>query len=92
VLGVGPPYGWDYQGNGLEGNLWGAALKSHFDLTRSERGKRERNCIVKGREALGMGMGIGEWVGPKLNQNQTKPNRTQEPSQAKPLTYLSECL
>jgi len=85
VLGVGPPYGWDYQGNGLEGNLWGAALKSHFDLTRSERGKRERNCIVKGREAMGMGMGmgIGEWVGPKLNQNQTKAKPNPK-NQAKP--------
>lgn len=92
VLEVGPPYGWDYEGAGCRANLWGAALKSHFDLTRSERGKRERNGSVTDQGAREEWE--REWVGPKLNQNQNqaKPNPRTKASQAKPLTFLSDCL
>jgi len=98
VLEVGPPYGWDYEGAGCRANLWGAALKSHFDLTRSERGKRERNGSVTDQGAREEWE--REWVGPKLNQNQnqTKPKNQGKPSQTPdiferlPDVYLCICL
>lgn len=48
------------------GTHGGAALESHFDLTRSERGKRERD-----RRGVG-DTGGASGVGPKLNRTRDK--------------------